>query len=188
MAGVLSVSIVGQASAYSVKSGDTMGAIAKSHNLTLQQLASLNPDITNLDIINIGQNVNTTLTEQPVITAYKVTESDKELMARLVRAEAVGEPFAGKVAVAVVVLNRVAHEGFPNTVKEVIYQKGQFTPVSNGQINQPADADSIRAVEEAITYGKGNGSIFFYNPKTSTNQWIFTRETITQIGNHVFAK
>jgi N-acetylmuramoyl-L-alanine amidase len=108
----------------------------------------------------------------------------------LVRAEAEGEPYAGKVAVAIVVLNRVDHPQFPNSIKEVIYQPRQFTPVSNGTINQPADDESIRAVEEALAYdrSKGYGSLFFYNPKTSHSRWLDSRPTTIVIGNHVFKK
>lgn len=123
-----------------------------------------------------------------------VSESEKDLLARLVRAEAQGEPYAGKVAVATVVLNRVDHPGFPNTVHDVIYERTStghyaFTPVANGQINKPADAESIRAVNEALAFrGQGSGSLYFYNPKTATNQWIKSRPITVIIGNHVFAK
>jgi N-acetylmuramoyl-L-alanine amidase len=114
-------------------------------------------------------------------------------MARLVHAEAVGEPYAGKVAVAAVIINRVRSADFPNTVKGVIYQIANghyaFTPVENGRINQPADAASKKAVNEAIALtGKGNGSLFFYNPKTSTSSWITSRPVTVTIGNHRFAR
>jgi N-acetylmuramoyl-L-alanine amidase len=115
--------------------------------------------------------------------------SDKEMLARLVHAEAKGEPYAGKVAVAVVVLNRVASPDFPNTVPQVIYQKGQFTPVANGTFKQYADLDSIKATNEAYRLrGTGSGSLFFYNPKTATSRWLDSRETTVVIGNHVFKK
>jgi N-acetylmuramoyl-L-alanine amidase len=122
-----------------------------------------------------------------------ISAADEELMARLVRAEAVGEPYAGKVAVATVILNRVKSADFPNTVRGVIYQISNghyaFTPVANGEINKPADAESKRAVNEALAFmGKGNGSLFFYNPKTASSQWIFSREVTVTIGNHRFAK
>jgi N-acetylmuramoyl-L-alanine amidase len=82
---------------------------------------------------------------------------------------------------------------FPNTVRGVIYQISNghyaFTPVANGEINKPADAESKRAVNEALAFmGKGNGSLFFYNPKTASSQWIFSREVTVTIGNHRFAK
>jgi N-acetylmuramoyl-L-alanine amidase len=128
-----------------------------------------------------------------VIPNAPISNADKALMARLVHAEASGEPYAGKVAVASVILNRVSSPKFPNTVPGVIYQYSyghyEFTPVENGQINQPADADSIRAVNEAIALmGKGNGSLYFYNPATSTSFYDASRQVTVRIGHHVFAK
>jgi N-acetylmuramoyl-L-alanine amidase len=114
-------------------------------------------------------------------------------LARLVHAEAKGEPYAGKVAVATVVLNRVDHPDFPNTVKDVIYEVSggsyAFTPVQNGTINKPADAESYRAVNEALAFrGLGNGSLYFYNPDKISSSWVLSRNVTLTIGNHVFAK
>lgn len=104
-----------------------------------------------------------------------------------------GEPYAGKVAVATVVLNRVDSSLFPNTVNGVIYQKDQgyyaFSPVKNGAINQSADNSAKEAVKEALAFrGMGKGSLYFYNPKTAKGTWITSREVTTVIGNHRFAK
>ena len=128
-----------------------------------------------------------------VIPDATISAADKDLMARLVRAEAVGEPYAGKVAVATVILNRVDSPDFPNSIKSVINQISNghyaFTPVQNGQINQPADAASRQAVNEALAFrGQGSGSLFFYNPETAVSKWIFSRETTVTIGKHRFAK
>ena len=194
---LLSLMLAGQASAYTVKQGDTMSKIASSNSITLSQLQSYNPQIKDVNKIYVGQNVNTTgntsttTTDTPTASTgtISVSASDKDLMARLVRAEAESEPYAGKVAVATVILNRVENPTFPNTVREVIYQSGQFTPVSNGQINKSADAESKRAVEEAIAYQPNSkGALFFYNPETATNQWNSTREVVIVIGHHVFSK
>jgi N-acetylmuramoyl-L-alanine amidase len=190
---LLSLTIASQASAYTVKAGDTMSGIAKNNGMTLAQLIAKNPQVSNPNVISIGQNINTDSTATQTATTAKnamsVSAEDKALMAKLVRAEAESEPFAGKVAVATVILNRVASPDFPNTVREVIYQSGQFTPVSNGEINKPADADSIKAVNDAIAYQPNSkGALFFYNPKTATNQWNATREVVVTIGNHVFSK
>ncbi|WP_409300051.1 cell wall hydrolase [Peribacillus sp. SCS-155] len=117
-----------------------------------------------------------------------IKSEDKNLLARLVHAEAKGEPFAGKVAVATVVLNRVQHKQFPDTIKEVIYQKNAFEPVMNGSIHEPANKESYEAVEEALQeQGKDNELLYFYNPKTATSQWIFSRKVVKKIGNHSFA-
>ncbi|MEK3992983.1 cell wall hydrolase [Robertmurraya sp. FSL R5-0851] len=169
------------ATTYTVKSGQTYWKIATGFGIPLNSLMSAN----NSKPLIAGQNI--TLPNSPISAA------DKDLMARLVRAEAVGEPYAGKVAVAVVILNRVKSDQFPNSVRGVIYQISNgyyaFTPVANGEINKPADAESKRAVNEAIALmGKGGGSLFFYNPDTSTNSWILSRPVTARIGNHVFAR
>lgn len=166
---------------HNVKYGQTYWKIATGFGIPLDSLMSAN----NRKPLIAGENI--TLPNSPISPA------DKDLMARLVRAEAVGEPYAGKVAVAVVILNRVKSDQFPNTVREVIYQVSNgyyaFSPVANGEINKPADAESKKAVNEAIALmGKGSGSLFFYNPKTSTNSWIYSRPVTIRIGNHVFAR
>ncbi|PWA08410.1 spore cortex-lytic protein [Pueribacillus theae] len=124
--------------------------------------------------------------------AVSISGEEKELLARLVEAEAKGEPYEGKVAVATIVLNRVESPQFPNTVTEVINEvvghAYAFTPVQNGAINNPASAESTQAVEEALKREDTlNDSIFFYNPKIATDQWIRSRQIVKKIGNHVFA-
>ncbi|MGF9741616.1 cell wall hydrolase [Priestia megaterium] len=177
--------------AYTVKSGDTMSKIAKSNNLTLSQITSYNPQISNVNKIYVGQNVNTSPTKKtPQTGNISVSASDKDLLARLVQAEASGEPYAGKVAVAAVVLNRVKSPDFPNTVSAVVNQAGQFSPVSNGEIKKAANSDSIKAVNEALTYTypTATNSLFFYNSKTATSRWLDSRPTTVVIGNHTFKK
>ncbi|MCS0671488.1 cell wall hydrolase [Cytobacillus firmus] len=117
-----------------------------------------------------------------------IKEEEKKLLARLVQAEAEGEPFEGKVAVADVVLNRVEHEQFPDTVKDVIYQKNAFEPVQNGSINEPASNEAVQAVETALVDKEQNEELlYFYNPETATSHWIFSRQVVKKIGNHAFA-
>lgn len=130
---------------------------------------------------------------EPATPAVSISIEEKDLFARLVEAEAKGESYEGKVAVATVVLNRVDSPEFPNTVTDVIHEVvGEayaFTPVQNGEINNPASDDAIRAVEEALTrQDRLNDSVYFYNPDIATDTWITTRETVKTIGNHVFAK
>ena len=125
--------------------------------------------------------------------AISISDKEKDLFARLVEAEAKGEPYEGKVAVATVVLNRVESPQFPDTVTEVINEvvgdAYAFSPVQNGEINKPASEESTQAVEEALKREDTlNDSIFFYNPEIATDNWIRTRETVETIGNHVFAK
>jgi N-acetylmuramoyl-L-alanine amidase len=170
-------------STYEVKEGDSLWAISKNFGISLNALRQVNNKYDHL--IFPGQSLNIPST---------ISKEDKELLARLIRAEAVGEPYAGKVAVATVVLNRVDSNLFPNTINEVIYEVSPggyyaFSPVQNGQINKPADVDSYRAVEEALAFrGQGKGSIYFYNPVTAKSEWILSRQVTIQIGNHVFAK
>lgn len=114
--------------------------------------------------------------------------ANMDLLARVIHAEARGEPYTGMVAVGAVVLNRVRDSRFPNTISGVIYQPHAFTPVANGEINRPADENARRAAQDAVNgWDPTNGCVFFYNPATATSAWIFSRETRLQIGKHVFA-
>lgn len=138
------------------------------------------------DALTVREN-GIDLKEPKPTDARFVNEEEKKLLARLVHAEAEGEPFVGKVAVAEVVLNRVEHEKFPDTIEEVIYQENAFEPVQNGSINEPANTESLKAVEEALTEPQEEEALFFFNPDTATSDWIFSREVIKTIGNHSFA-
>lgn len=116
------------------------------------------------------------------------SNSDINLLARLVYGEARGESYTGQIAVAAVVLNRVKSSSFPNTISGVIYQPYAFTAVSDGQINLTPDARAISAAKEAMNgYDPTYGAIYYYNPATATSAWIFSRKTTVQIGQHVFA-
>lgn len=122
----------------------------------------------------------------------ELSSEEIDLLARLVHAEAKGEPFLGKVGVAATVLNRLENDRYPDTVPEIIYQHDsgfQYCPVRNGQINKPADTISVKAVKEALK-GKDptGGALSFYNPVKSSNTWIRTRVYCRQIGNHIFVK
>ncbi|MEH7113950.1 cell wall hydrolase [Neobacillus niacini] len=132
--------------------------------------------------------------EQEVVApTLSISNEEKDLLARLVDAEAKGETFDGKVAVATVVLNRVDSPEFPNSISgvinEVVGGTYAFSPVQNGEINKPASNETVQAVEEALTrQDRLNDSIYFYNPEIATDKWITTREVVKTIGNHVFAK
>ena len=115
--------------------------------------------------------------------------SDIQLLARAINGEARGEPYEGQVAVGAVILNRVKHSSFPNTIAGVIYQKGAFTAVSDGQINVPIAENSTvyKAAQDALNgWDPTNGAIYYYNPDTATNSWIWSRPVITTIGKHKF--
>ena len=116
------------------------------------------------------------------------TQSELNLLAKVVHAEARGEPYLGKVAVAAVVLNRVRSSGVPNTMTGVVYQKNAFTCVNDGQINLTPNASAISAAREALSGSDpSGGALYYYNPKIATSSWIFTRKVIKTIGNHRFA-
>lgn len=115
-------------------------------------------------------------------------QGDVYLLARAVHGEARGEPYLGKVAVAAVVLNRVRHPDFPNTIAGVIYQPMAFTAVADGQINLTPDAESLRAARDAMNgWDPSQGAIYYYNPAKATSRWIFSRPVHLTIGRHRFA-
>lgn len=129
--------------------------------------------------------------EFPTVPVNAAATSDLQLMARAVNGEARGEPYTGQVAVAAVILNRVKHSSFPNTVAGVIYQPGAFTAVSDGQINAPIASDSTvyKACRDAMNgWDPSGGAIYYFNPDTATSSWIWSRELIVQIGKHRFCR
>ena len=117
------------------------------------------------------------------------SNSDLNLLAHLVYAEARGESYRGQVAVASVVLNRVKSSSFPNSVAGVIYQKGAFSVVSDGQINLSPNQTAINAAQDAINgWDPSYGAIYYFNPNTATNKWIWSRPLVKTIGKHRFCK
>lgn len=113
--------------------------------------------------------------------------SDYSLLARIISAEARGEPYMGQVAVGAVVLNRVEHPSFPDTLSGVVYQKGAFSCLYDGQFNEPISESAYKAATDAINgLDPSGGAIYYYNPNKSTNKWIFSRPIITTIGSHRF--
>lgn len=116
------------------------------------------------------------------------SSSDLYLLAKCVYAEARGEPYVGQVAVAAVILNRVESPEFPNTIAGVIYQPYAFTAVSDGQINLEPDQTAYNAARDAMNgWDPTYGCLFYYNPSTATSSWIYSRQTVVTIGEHVFA-
>ena len=117
------------------------------------------------------------------------SNSDLNLLAHLVYAEARGESYRGQVAVASVVLNRVKSSSFPNTVSGVIYQSGAFDVVSDGQINMTPNETAKKAAQDAINgWDPSYGAIYYFNPSTATNKWIWSRPMTVTIGKHRFCK
>ena len=116
-------------------------------------------------------------------------DENSYLLARIISAEARGEPYEGQVAVGAVVMNRVRHPSFPNTIAGVVYQSGAFTAVTDGQFDQPIADSAYRAAADALNgWDPSGGAIYYYNPAKTSNAWIRTREVIKTIGSHIFAK
>lgn len=117
--------------------------------------------------------------------------SDVQLLARAINGEARGETYEGQVAVGAVILNRVKNSSFPNTIAGVIYEPGAFTAVSDGQINVPIEESStvVKAAQDALNgWDPTGGAIYYFNPNTATNSWIWSRPLIKTIGKHRFCK
>lgn len=126
-----------------------------------------------------------------VSLAKTSNESDLQLMARAINGEARGEPYEGQVAVGAVILNRVKDSRFPNTISGVIYQTGAFTAVSDGQINAPISENSTvyKAAKDAMNgWDPTGGCVYYFNPSTATNKWIWSRPLVKTIGKHRFCK
>ena len=115
--------------------------------------------------------------------------SNVNLLAHLIYGEARGESYIGQVAVGAVIMNRVKSSVFPNTIAGVIYQKGAFDAVSDGQINMSPDNSAKKAAQDAINgWDPSYGAIYYFNPATATNKWIWSRPVTVIIGKHRFCK
>jgi N-acetylmuramoyl-L-alanine amidase len=120
-------------------------------------------------------------------TASTGQSNDAALLARLISAEARGEPYSGQVAVGAVVLNRVKHPSFPNSISGVIYQRGAFSCLDDGQFDQPVADSAYKAAQDALGgWDPSGGAIYYFNPATATSAWIWSRPLLTTIGKHRF--
>jgi N-acetylmuramoyl-L-alanine amidase len=145
-------------------------------------------DDTNLNLDNI-RPISIKSVKQNKKEVINITNDDLLLLSKLVTGEARGESYEGQVAVAAVVINRVQDPRFPNTIKDVIYQKNAFSVVNDGSINMQPTESAYNAAIDAL-YGKDptNKAVFFWNPDIATCKWIKTLNPYLKIGNHVFAK
>lgn len=120
-------------------------------------------------------------------TSSSAQAGDQALLARVISAEARGEPYAGQVAVGAVILNRVEHPSFPGTIAGVVYQPGAFSCMLDGQIDQPVAESAVRAARDALNGSDpSGGAIYYFNPNTATSSWIWSRPLIKIIGQHRF--
>ena len=163
---------------HTVQKGESLYKIASKHDVPTEQLKAMNDKANNE--LDPGEKLKLPVTPNA---------TDKDLLSRLVEAEAKGESYAGKVAVATVVLNRVESDIFPDTIHGVVHDGYQFSPVLNGTIKEPAGEESKRAVEEALAYqGYDQESLYFYNPDKAESSYLSSKEVTTVIGHHVFLK
>ena len=140
--------------------------------------------------ITITIYAQTKKAESSISTTKASGDNMVELLARLINGEARGEPYIGQVAVGAVIMNRVKDPSFPNTIAGVIYQKGQFSCITDGQFDVAIDEDSTvyKAAEDAMNgVDPTNGALYFYNPSKTKSKWLFSLKTVTTIGKHVFA-
>jgi len=186
------------ANIYTVKSGDTLYLISKNNNISLSMLRAANNKWN--DIIYPGQKLlipvvstsggNQSGSSGKAVIPYNSYELD--LLARLITAEAEGEPYRAQVAVGAVIINRVKDSRFPNTISGVIYEVSggyyQFTPVLNGRINRPATQEAKNAAYEALHGADpSNGALYFFD-ESATNKWLWSKPILARIGKMVYAK
>jgi len=185
---------------YTVAPGDCLYTIAHKYGTNVRDLMEANG--LEGDLLRVGQVLMLPSYIRPRISKVSedgllirsVSDEELDLLIRLVHAEAAGESYIGKVAVAASVLNRVDSPDYPDTIKDVIYhvvgENGyQYTPVANGRINQPGDAAAAQAVEAALAgWDPTGGATGFYNPKATNDTWVRSRKVVAVIGNHVFFK
>lgn len=172
---------------HTVVRGDSLFLLAQRYGTSIEAITRAN----NIKgtIIYVGDKLVIPSASVSDIKSVPVSSQELDLLARAVYSEARGEPFLGQVAVAAVILNRVAHPDFPSTIAGVIYQPWAITAVNDGQFWLTPNQTAYQAAQQAIdgvdpTYG----AVYYYNPVTATNQWIRSRPIVARIGNHVFAK
>lgn len=157
---------------YGEKTRDAVKSFQKDNGLTVDGIAGAQT-LKALNITSTSTN----------------SDSDVYLIARAVYGEARGEIYIGKVAVAAIILNRVASADFPNSVAGVVYQPGAFDAVADGQINLSPDEECIRAARDAFAgWDPTNGCLYYYNPATATNKWMLSKPVVFVAGNHSFCK
>lgn len=163
---------------YSAGIDGIFGTSTKNAVINFQKDNALTPD---------GIAGPNTLSALGIDGADSYTSADYQLLARLISAEARGESYMGQVAVGAVVLNRISHPSFPDTLAGVIYQKGAFSCITDGQFDEPISDSAYSAARDALNgMDPSDGAIYYFNPNTATSSWIWSRPHIVTIGNHRF--
>lgn len=190
---------------YTVKKGDTLYKIANNYGTTVNAIKSTNglksdtiypgqvllisKQASSTQATTASRSGSSSAAAQRTAVSSKLSAEELELLAKIVYGEARGESYEGQVAVAAVVLNRVKDPNFPNTIKGVIYQPGAFTAVTDGQFYLTPNETAYKAAKDAAAgWDPTGGALYYWNPATTTNKWIWSKPITTQIGSHVFAK
>lgn len=186
-----------KAETYTVKSGDTMYFIAKDHEIALTSLRKANNKWDDRIIPSQKLTIppkpaagNTIAGSSGTSAVISYTQSDLDLLARLITAEATGEPYSAMVGVGAVVVNRVRNDAYPKSISSVINQVDggyyQFTPVENGWINNPATDDAKKAAYAALYGSDPSNSALYYFDDSATNKWLWSKPITARIGHMVF--
>ena len=129
------------------------------------------------------------MTSSSLSSSSSSYNSNLNLLSRVIYGEARGEPYTGQVAVGAVVMNRIKSSSFPNTLSGVVYQSGAFDAVKDGQVNLTPDSTARKAAQDAMNgWDPSYGAIYYFNPSTATNKWIWSRPMTVTIGKHRFCK
>lgn len=163
---------------YGSKTLNAVKSFQRKNGLTVDGIAG-EKTLAAMGITSSGNSTNSTSSNS----------NNVNLLAHLIYGEARGEPYTGQVAVGAVVMNRVKSSSFPNSIAGVIYQSGAFDAVSDGQINMSPDSTAKKAAQDAINgWDPSYGAIYYFNPNTATNKWIWSRPHTVTIGKHRFCK
>lgn len=192
---ILSAVNVGAAS-HTVSAGDTLSGIAAQKGTTVETIASINPQIKDVNSISIGDIVTVSGSAESlsdyqgetVVSNESATTYETYLLAQLIHAEANNQPYIGKVAVGNVVINRKQDSRFPNDLVAVIQQSGQFDPVANGSIFNTPTPEDIQAAQDAQGVDFSGGAVYFYNSALAGDSWWDSLETTGVIGDHTFKR
>ena len=179
------ITIPAEAWTYTVRPGDSLWSIARRTGVTVNSIKAASGHWSNT--IWPGQSLEIPSNNY---NSNWISSSERDLLARVVEAEAGGEPYIGKVSVAAVVLNRRQDSRFPGTINGIIYQRHAFEAVTNGLIwRKTPTQESYNAIREAVNgWDPTYGSVFFWNPYVRVNPWVWSRPIVVQYGRHVFAR
>lgn len=179
-------------SSYRVQSGDTLFLIAQKYGITVTALKQANGMIGSSLWVGQSLTIPTASKSNAATTSnFNLSQSDIDLLARLVSAESSGEPYTGQVAVAATILNRLGDSRYPRTIPGIVYQVDngcyQYSPVLDGRINLPSTSSAYKAVQAALTgWDPSNGANGFYNPAKTSSIWVKSQTVTANIGDHVF--